>query len=764
MTAFLLALALFAGFSVVGLAVLAGVRADTASLRVALTAPALGSAVAALATFVFSHAGMATYSFGRPLAIALLAVAVGTLAWRRPRLHRGVLAVAAVSVIGLLLAATPMFSFGLHWLANANDDMANYSLSAQQLLHHGLAAPINFGGLLGGRDYPTVLTTLQAQGTRPGSDLTIAFVAAITGVAPYAIFMPLIFALAMTGICATGALAACSKRPWWVAALAATLLAISPMATFGALQQLIAQVFGLTLATALLALLMRRNLHNERIDARSELVPIGLLLAGVILVYIELASTLALIYALYLAALAVRRQLTLRLLLKLWLGSALVVVVVLNTYLFKELGFLRGQVTHGTAVSANPPLFGYMLVPSALAVALGLQSIGGSAPGASLLGVSILAAAGFWIVTAATSARALLKGSAIGAILVGDSLLAVYLALHGADFGLLKLAMYAQPFVAAAIAVCLAGARRRYAPVVAVALALFALVEISTQQVYVSESRNPVDLYDASVADLVPLFAALARRSREPVVSVGANPFLLKLEAIAGYDHPLYFLSRDLFTPFVATEEKRLANGHAPISRLARADAPRSAQLRAPRAGRVVDSFTVSPQAERALASGRCTLVLPTRQQEPFNGRQLPAGQTDLASMSCAAPRNLLAFVTSNRGQSFYLPLSYSAVSFYPFEGDYFFPGQNLVGFGQYALFQVLGPTPAMRMVLSYTLTLRHDGSNKIPPSTVLGASRYAFPSIGRDPLSPLASPHSPDDRRPPLPTPQPGRPRIRHP
>src|ERR1700675_133060 len=96
MTALLLVLALFAGWSLVGLALLALVRADTSDLRITLTAPALGACVTLLFVFPFSEAGMAVQHCAGPIAIFLGAASTLILAIRRPRVHPGALVVAAV--------------------------------------------------------------------------------------------------------------------------------------------------------------------------------------------------------------------------------------------------------------------------------------------------------------------------------------------------------------------------------------------------------------------------------------------------------------------------------------------------------------------------------------------------------------------------------------------------------------------------------------------------------------------------------------------
>jgi hypothetical protein len=294
--------------------------------------------------------------------------------------------------------------------------------------------------------------------------------------------------------------------------------------------------------------------------------------------------------------------------------------------------------------------------------------------------------------------------------------------------------------------VSLGGFKRRYAPIAVALLVVFAVSEISTQQVYVRGSREPTDLHDASSAKLIPAFRTLASRSPEPIVAAGTSPFLLEVESIADFGRPLYFLSRDVFTGFVAPDEAKVENEHpnSATARLLRADGPRTATLREPGSGRAADTFTVNPPAERALASGSCNLVIPTRAEEPFNGRPLPGTTRDQIELPCKSPRDLLAYVNSDRGQNFYLLGTHGNISFYPFETDFFFPPNDFVGFGRYALFQALGPTTGMRMVLSYSFTLRHDGSNAIPPSSVLGRTRYAFPVLGRGSARVISPPLTP--------------------
>jgi hypothetical protein len=80
MPALLLTLAVFAIWWLVGMALLASVGADTGSLRIALTAPALGACGVLVPTFTRSNGGRAVEHFATPLTIGLVAAAAAVVA------------------------------------------------------------------------------------------------------------------------------------------------------------------------------------------------------------------------------------------------------------------------------------------------------------------------------------------------------------------------------------------------------------------------------------------------------------------------------------------------------------------------------------------------------------------------------------------------------------------------------------------------------------------------------------------------------------
>src|SRR5262245_45204225 len=130
MSAVFVTLLLFGFWSLIGLALLAALKANIRELRVVLTAPMIGSALTVVPLFVVSNAGISMRVGAPAVWVLLLAATFVSLAVWRPRPSVAVLPVVALSIAGMILVGRPMFHFGFDWIANANGDMAHYVLSA----------------------------------------------------------------------------------------------------------------------------------------------------------------------------------------------------------------------------------------------------------------------------------------------------------------------------------------------------------------------------------------------------------------------------------------------------------------------------------------------------------------------------------------------------------------------------------------------------------------------------------------------------------
>ena len=323
--------------------------------------------------------------------------------------------------------------------------------------------------------------------------------------------MPLIVALHLCTVCAVGALAMQSTQRNRAAWIAAALVAISPLATFGTVQQLLPQVWGLGLAAALVAWLMRPEMHIRPGARPADMVSVGLLGTGIILVYVELASTVALAYVLYVAVLAIRRMVHL-VVFRLWLPAVAITIVVLNGYLLREMEFVRMQANSGVKGGSGIDVFGFALLPRSLPAIFGFHPLSPS-PNAFGLRPAIVVTLVLLGLLVAYTARSALRGSAPSIVLCTYVCLALFLGLQGSGFGVYKIYMYAQPFLAAAVAIWLAQLTNRLVlPTASLALLVVVGIQLHTQHSYIARSQNPVDLPHASSVDLLPHLGACTAR------------------------------------------------------------------------------------------------------------------------------------------------------------------------------------------------------------------------------------------------------------
>ena len=182
------------------------------------------------------------------------------------------------------------------------------------------------------------------------------------------------------------------------------------------------------------------------------------------------------------------------------------------------------------------------------------------------------------------------------------------------------------------------------------------------------------------------------------------------LGASAG-THRLYFVSRNVFD--LPWEKRHLAvAGVSGVQRV---------------------GFAENAATSRILSAGHCVLSFPTGSQLALNRRAFPEGSTDLLTLPCDKAKNDLVFIVSSLGEPATLPQQSKRVSFWQLEKDPSFPGHTFSGFGRYALFQILGPTPGVRAVLDVTTspTQANAKSRTLPPAAMTGAGRAPFPLVG---------------------------------
>lgn len=451
MLAFLLVLALFVFLTAVGRAVVALLRPRLGVLWSWFISPTVGLALLVVIMTRLNVWGLPVKAFGPWLAAALAVFAAGVLAWRRPVLPwRQLAPFGALLLLFVVYAGWPMFRFGFNWISYGNDDMANYCLAADRFLHHGYYE-LPEQTHLEGRDYGQHYWFMHGlQQIRPGSELTLAFAASVTGLNPHEVFMPVILMFSLLQICAMGAIAIWKGRYRRIALLAFALFATSPLFGLGTLYQLIAQVGGIAiLLTACAILLSTREATWRRI------VLAGLLTACLGIFYPEVAPFVAISIVLYGLHLRYTDPAGLKAFAKVVIGAAVLTFVLLgtNTYQFINTLVMQsvGSAGLGAMAEINDQsgglvLFPWTLVPSFVPMLFGLHAFGvvGIDPLISIqiaIGLLFLA----WFIYAAFGQlRGKEPAGYIAVIMIG---LGFFLFFKGQDFGLFKLAMFAQPVI-----------------------------------------------------------------------------------------------------------------------------------------------------------------------------------------------------------------------------------------------------------------------------------------------------------------------------
>jgi hypothetical protein len=451
MLPFLLILTLFLFLTLVGRAVVSLLRPRLGVLWGWFLSPTVGLALLIVLITRLNFWGIPVKTSGPWLAAALAVFAVAVLWWRRPVFPwRQLRPFLLLTLLFVVYAGWPMFRFGFNWISYGNDDMANYCLAADRFLNHGYY-DLPEQTQLEGRDYPQHYWFMHGlQQIRPGSELVLAFVCSVTGLNPHEVFMPVILMFSMLQIWAMGAVAMFRGRYRKIALLAFFLFATSPLFGLGTLYQLIAQVGGIAiLLTALAVLLNTRECTWRR-------VVLGGLITGCLgIFYPEVAPFVALSIIFYGLHLRYTRPEALKRFSLVIVGTAALTFVILGTSTYQFINTLVmqsvGSAGLGSMAEINDQsgglvLFPWTLVPSFVPMLFGLHAFGvvGVDPWISFqIGVGVLFLF-FFVWMAFTQ---MFRREPAGYIAVIMLALGCFLFFKGQDFGLFKLAMFAQPVI-----------------------------------------------------------------------------------------------------------------------------------------------------------------------------------------------------------------------------------------------------------------------------------------------------------------------------
>lgn len=771
MIAVLLQCGIFALFSLVGYAIAVGLAPERDALRNALIAPVLGAAAFTLSAILLNHAGLPVGAFATGLTVALTAGAALVLWLRRGRAGppwRDLAPFLALLPLALVLTCRPSFEFGLNWMSYSNEDMINYSSTAQRLIDYPFYAEAPAMDVASG-------ARLSQEGfwfhdilgnERVGVDTLLAVVSAVTHVRTFNAFMPFIGAGYFMLIWAGAALGLARERRVVLAAGVGFALMLSSLTTLGLLYQLLGQIFGLAATAASIAILGERDAEIVRRNPLGQIVLRVLLFSFVVAAYPELFPfvVLAMLLEYVVVPMLERRRPDYVAAFAALVSIGLSFAVLWNYGI--TMAHVIAQRFHSATAPSGDLLFPYFLLPSGLANFWGLVKLADYPPDPYM---SVAIVAGLLLLalqlTAIVVAARKVDPGALTALVM--ALLGAAFFVRRDDFALFKMTMYVQPFFAASLALGAYALLSRLAPrrrelTAAAITAGFALIGIGAQQDYVELSRSTTDapsyrfsqLPMASPRGLLAELDDASKRAGNQAVAIDAPlPEYAKLAAAYLDRAPMATLSDDFLGRF-------------------RFDGP---IFGVPDAGYVHETA----QIETAEFHERETLadldVPPLRRADGSRNRfrkpwvpatpqwllELGADASILNRSGDAEPKRLVTLrpYASVRNHLVLLQSEMFGIdgwsgawedgaprgkpTLYRPERDSYLPG-TFAGVGRYLAFDAVNPRGPVRLVMWSSATLKADGKNFVPRGHVYGATEVPLAGIGRGSARIVSAPFEP--------------------
>ena len=720
MDAFLFTIGLFAFWGLVGFATIAVFPPRLRVIEGLLVSPAIGVAVTILPVFFINRAGIPVKDFGGILIPTLAVLSVIILAIKRPIFPaKKCIPLFCILLAALVLAAWPMFSYGFDWVSFANDDMANYCLAAQRFLNHGFFELPNTDDLLFGRDYSLAYWFMHVgSGARAGSDLMLSVVWSFFGLNAHQIFMPVIMALHLSLISATGSMVANIGLSMRAIGVSMGLMAISPLTTLGSLYQMIGQVGGLSLLCAALTLLYRPISTKSIARFALSNISASLILAALLIWYPEIIPFFVFGLGGYLLLLLKQKnkQQTVKVI-KLALCVGLLSIIILNEYALESIKFMFTQTS--TVNKSEVLLFPYLMVPSGLSNLWGLIPIGKyiNEPWISIaIAASLLLF--YWLISRVIPKQIRHVSKPVSMVIV---MLAVglFLFYRGNEYGLFKLAMFIQPFLIAIVAIHLAShnfLNTTYLNKITLLIVLITLVISQNFYVKVSVGKILGSFTEIPLASSLKInkqfasFIKFIKETKDPnkiaIIPETSLVTLAKFYSLYTKNITIYYPQKNFYYNILLH-----ARSHKDKIIAARAEQYATRQIDESNEIEVLDI--------KLLKNREIIYVSSFIKQDIFNSFNR---QDDIISdnfMENNNPKNHLQFIHSKLGNHYNNFGSSKKIAFYQLESDPSNPGRNFSALGRNIVFKVIGPTKKTRIVMELTDTVLKQFSSKLPKPKV---------------------------------------------
>lgn len=732
MFAFMLTIGLFLIFSLIGHTVVTLCLLRMRVLQKILVSPALGISCVLLPVFMINRVGIPVKDFGLSLFIIWLIAAVLIHFWRRPIFPiKYIWPLGLILFAALLLAGWPMLFYGFNWVSYGNDDMTNYALAAARFYHSGFYDIPNISALQLGENYPQAYWFMHVvDRARSGSELLLAWVWSITGVNAHKIFMPTIVALHLCLICATLAVTlikACTRRNLLILAV---LCAAAPLMTLGVVFQLVAQVGGLALLCAGMVFVLRPyHFHIRKI---AQFIPAALILSVLIIYYPELIPFGGVIWCAFVALKMFNsRQ---NVLFNYFLPIGIVICIIVATvpqaiadafhFLVMVIGFGAGF-----AKRYNLFLFPYYLIPSGLPAFWGIIPFA-RPPNEPWLNISIFLSLILSATIACSAWQQLRRHSAAALLFLIMTMIAVLFLIKKNDFGLFKLAMFAQPFFLSVLAIQIANNKNK------IALSCFGLLFVAmlfTQWQYTALSTGEFgssnEIKNASSArlydQLEEFFTKQKTYDAAGLLLDTTNIVLAKLIPLYTQDQHLLFTQR-YFTNIVETTS--LPPNGIISGGMIWPNKYQTFHFQKPISSDEKSIMFAIPRYLTDKNMNKWRYLTTNTSSTIFNHYHASSSEQYFTD---AKPVNTLSYIESNLGKNYFAP-QHDLASFFQLEKDPFFKDGYFASLGQHFLFLVLGSTPKPRIYMSLSSTVMAHFDAELPHPRIHGSQSYDIGFVGR--------------------------------
>lgn len=752
----LLIIALFLFFTVVGHGVISLLRPRLGILWGWFLSPTVGMALTLVIMTRLNIWGIPVKTFGPWLAVGLLVFSAAVMWWRRPVFPwRQLRPFALLTLLFVVYAGWPMFRFGFNWISYANDDMANYCLAADRFLDHGYYH-LPEQTELRGRDYTEHYWFMHGlQQIRPGSEEILAFAASVTGLDTREVFMPVIFTFSLLQICAMGAVAMFRGRYRKIALLAFFLFATSPLFGLGTLYQLIAQVGGIAILLAACSVLLTTRENTWR-----RVLLGAVLTAGLGIFYPEVSPFVAISIILYGLRLRYTNPEGFKPFAIVVVCTAVLTFIFLGTSIYQFINTLVmqsvGSAGLGSMAEINDQsggliLFPWTLVPSFIPMLFGLHPFGvvGVDPLISIQIAVGLLFFGFFVWMAFSQFKRHEPAGYIAMIMLA---LGAFLFSKGQDFGLFKLAMFAQPVITLLLAhefYRLLAARRRLGRWV---VAIFFICTAPSSGYY---SYASMGTYGGGLSEIVGgsqygvKFTPPKDVKYDAIESDISNVVSAKLLSLYTKGIDTRFLSRSYMDNianiavlnFLRTPDPNLGPQARLIEKLALLRPLLPPEIMK---GDVADYkvVTINKLDNNWTETGlrhldyKAPLFVAIRRQFDHFNKANPGTGWHYQNIYQYKPekdlKNRLVFIHSELGPHYYSSARFKA-AFFQREPEPVTKGKVYFhGTGRYTMFEVINPSPKIRMVVDFTRTPLGGDRYQLPKGAiVIGENDYSLGFVG---------------------------------